>query len=442
MLKRLFDIVLSLISLILLSPFFLAIAVLIKLDSRGPVFFRQVRVGENGRHFQMLKFRSMVEAKDWTGPPLSPKNDPRVTSLGAILRRFKINEFPQLINVLKGDMSFVGPRPEIPEFVKLYGHEQQERILSISPGIVGPAQIHMRNEEELYVEDVDPRQYYMNHILPKKLRIDLDYASSRSFLKDIGYLFQGIMITATGAITRRHFFENAEQIALFACDTFICAFSYFLAYFLRMEGEFPIVEKIILLHTLPYVIIARMAAFTYFGLYATLIRHTSFDELLKVVKGATFSSILIILLTFFIGERSHPRSVFAIDWFILVFLLGGYRLSFKALIDYLKRSKNESKKNILIYGAGNMGDLALRYLRMEGAGKVIAFLDDDVKKMRKSFQGVKVLGGRYDIEALVRLYHVDQILIAMNDIASEDLEHIKSLCEKANVSYEIFALAN
>ena len=89
-----------------------------------------------------------------------------------------------------------------------------------------------------------------------------------------------------------------------------------------------------------------------------------------------------------------------------------------------------------------MGDLALRYLRMEGAGKVIAFLDDDVKKTRKSFQGVKVLGNRHDIEALVRLYHIDQIFIAMNDIASEDLEHIKSLCEKADVSYEIFALAN
>ncbi len=442
MLKRLFDILLSFTGLVLLSPFFLAIAILIKLDSKGPVFFRQVRIGKNGRPFVMLKFRTMMEVGHWTGPPVSPTNDPRVTSLGAVLRRFKINEFPQLINVLKGDMSFVGPRPEIPEFVKLYSHEQREKILSVRPGIVGPSQIHMRNEEELYAQGVDPWQYYMNHILPQKLKIDSDYASNRSLLKDIGYLFGGVMITVTGAITKRHLFENAEQIGLFICDTFICAFSYFLAYFLRMEGRFPPIEKIILLHTLPYVIIVRMATFTYFGLYATLIRYISFSELIKVVKGATFSSILIILLTFFIGERSHPRSVFAIDWFILVLLLGGYRLSFKAVRDYLDRSKDESKKNILIYGAGNMGDLALRYLRMEGAGKVIAFLDDDVKKTRKSFQGVKVLGGRYDIEALVRLYHVDQILIAMNEISPEDLEHIKSLCEKANVSYEIFALAN
>jgi lipopolysaccharide/colanic/teichoic acid biosynthesis glycosyltransferase len=384
----------------------------------------------------------MIDAKHWIGPSLSPKNDPRVTTFGAILRRFKLNEFPQLMNVLKGDMSFVGPRPEVPEFVRLYSREQQEMILSIRPGIVGPTQIHMRNEEELYVEDVEPRQYYMNHILPQKIGIDLDYVSSRSFLKDLRYIVQGVMITMTGAITRRHLFENAEQITLFVCDSCICAFSYFFAYFLRMEGEFPVIEEIILLHTLPYVIIARMVTFTYFGLYGTLIRYTSFDELIKLVKGATLSSVLIIFLTFFIGERSHPRSVFAIDWFILVCVMGGYRLSFKALRDYLSHRKNGSQENILIYGAGNMGDLALRYLRMEGAGKVVAFLDDDPKKTRKRFHGVKILGNRYDIEALVRLYHVDQIYIAMNDIESESLEHIKSLCEKANVSYEIFALAN
>ena len=441
MLKRTFDIFLSLTGLILLSPFFLAIAILIKLDSKGSVFFRQVRIGKNGKPFEMFKFRTMMEAEHWTGPPLSPKNDPRVTDLGAILRRFKINELPQLMNVLKGNMSFVGPRPEIPEIVKLYSHDE-ERILSVRPGIVGPTQIHMRNEEELYREDVDPKHYYMNHILPKKLRIDLEYVNSKSFLKDVGYLLQGVLITITGAITRRHLFENAEQIALFICDTFICAFSYFLAYFLRMEGEFPPIEKAILLHTIPYVIITRMVTFTYFGLYGTLIRYISFDELLKVVKGATFSTILIILLTFLIGERSHPRSVFAIDWFILVCFLGGYRLSFKALKDYVSRSKNVSQKNILIYGAGSTGDLALRYLRMQGNGNVIAFVDDDPKKMRKSFHGLKVVGNRYDIEALVRLYHIDQVFIAKNNMGSEDLEHIKSLCEKANVKYEIFTLAN
>lgn len=414
---------------------------MIKLDSKGPVFYRQVRVGKDQKPFQMFKFRTMVEARHWTGPPLSPKNDPRVTDLGAILRRFKINELPQVVNVLKGDMSFVGPRPEVPEFVKFYSNEQK-KILSVRPGIVGPSQIRMRNEEELYAEDVDPQEYYVNHILPRKLEIDLEYLKNQTFLRDFGYLLWGIWITVSGAITRRHIFENAEQIALFICDSFVCTFSYFLAYFLRMEGELPSVEQTILLHTLPYLIIARMCVFTYFGLYSTLVRYISFDDLIKVIKGATLSSILIILLTFFIGERSHPRSVFAIDWFILVCLLGGYRLSFKTVADHLKREKQGAEKNILIYGVGHMGDIALHYLKSQSIGKVIAFVDDDPKKIRKSFQGVKVLGNRHDIEAIVRLYNIDQIVIATPYSGSDDLEQIKSLCERASVDYEIFTLAN
>jgi lipopolysaccharide/colanic/teichoic acid biosynthesis glycosyltransferase len=439
--KRGFDILLSLVGLILLCPFFMAIAVLIKLDSRGPVFFSQVRIGRSGRPFKILKFRSMMEAKHWTGLSVSPKNDPRVTSFGAILRRFKINEFPQLMNVLKGDMSFVGPRPEVPEFVALYGSEEQ-RILTVRPGIVGPSQVRMRNEEELYAKDIDPKEYYINNILPKKLRIDLEYVNNRSFLKDVRYLVHGAVITITGAITRRHLFENAEQIALFVLDIVLCVFSYFLAYYLRVEGEFSATHKAILLHTMPYVMIARMLALTYFGLYGTLIHYFSFDDAIKILKGAIFSSVLIVLLTFFIGERPHPRSVFVIDWFILVGLLVGYRASYRLLTDYAGRGKKAPKKTILVYGAGNIGDLALRYLRLQDRGNVVGFIDDDPKKTRKRFHGVKVLGNRYDIEALVRLHHVDQICIAMTDIDSEDLEHIKSLCEKAGVSYEIFALAN
>ena len=441
MLKRTLDILLSLIGLIALSPFFLAVAVLIKLDSRGPVFFRQLRIGKDGRPFQMLKFRTMVEAKNWTGPPLSPKNDPRVTIFGSILRRFKINEFPQLVNVLKGEMSFVGPRPEVPEFLEAYSAEQ-ERILSIRPGIVGPSQIHMRNEEELYAEGVDPDEYYIEHILPRKLKIDLEYVEDRSLLKDVGYILHGIMITITGAITRRHLFENAEQIALFIFDSVLCGFSYFFVYYLRMEGTLPPIEKTILLHTMPYVIIVRMLALTYFGLYGSLIRYFSFNEVIKIAKGATFSSICIVLLTFFIGERPHPRSVFVIDWFILVGLLTGYRSLYRVLTDYARNIKRASERNILIYGVGSIGELALRYLRIEGRGKVVAFIDDDPKKMRKSFQGLRVLGNRYDIEALARLYHVHHVLIARNNMPSEDLEHIKSLCEKASVRYEVFTLAN
>jgi lipopolysaccharide/colanic/teichoic acid biosynthesis glycosyltransferase len=432
---------LALLGIILASPLFLIVAILIKLDSRGPVFYRQIRIGRQGIPFQMLKFRTMVEAKNWMGPPLSPRNDPRVTSLGAVLRRFKVNELPQLINVLKGDMSFVGPRPEVQEFVRLYDPDER-LVLSVRPGIVGPSQIHLRNEENLYAEGVDPKQYYIENILPKKIKMDLEYVNHDSFWRDLRYLLQGVGITITGAITRRHLFENMEQIAVFFCDMCLSAFSYFLAYFLRLEGHIPSFERTILLNTLPYVIIIRMLAFTYFGLYGILIRHMSFDDVLRIVKGATISSALIILTTFLIGERWHTRSVFVIDWLILVFMLTGYRLSFKTLKDRLRSNRDEGQENVMIYGAGSLGELALRYLKMRGGSNVVGFVDDDPRKMRKNFHGVKVLGNRYDIEALARLYNVSHVLIAMRGGGCENVEHVKSLCEKASVSCEVFALAN
>ena len=437
MLKRFFDVFLSIIGLILLSPLFLVIAILIKLDSRGPVFFKHTRIGKDGKHFKMLKFRTMVETKEWVGPSLSPKYDPRVTSLGGLLRRFKINELPQLINVLKGDMSFVGPRPEVPEFVRFYSAEER-KVLSVRPGIVGPNQVIMRNEEELYAPGVDVKDYYIRDIMPKKLETDLDYVNNRTFLKDLKYFFLGVMVTITGAIGKRHVFENRSQIALFTIDFFICIFSYFFAYILRLEGRFPPEELATFFHILPYLIIVRMSAFAYIGFYNTLIRYISINDAIKIVKGVTFSTILIIILTIFLGERSHPRSVFFIDWFILMSLLVGSRLSLRILRECIQGKNSEPQKNILIYGAGDMGDLVLRYLRKQNNSQIVGFIDDDPKKRRKYFQGIKVLGDCYDIGALARLYHINEVLVAISNLSRKDLGRIWSLCDKANVKCQTF----
>jgi lipopolysaccharide/colanic/teichoic acid biosynthesis glycosyltransferase len=441
MLKRGFDIILSFVGLILLCPVSVVIAVLIKLDSKGPVFYRQIRIGRDGKPFQMYKFRTMMEVDHWAGPPLSPRNDPRVTTIGSILRRTKLNELPQLMNVLIGDMSFVGPRPEVPEFVKLYDDEEK-RILCVRPGIVGPSQILMRNEEELYEKEVKLERHYVDHIMLDKVKIDLEYVDNRSFWTDLGYLLRGVAITITGAISRRHLFENVEQIELFVCDFFVSALAYFLAYYLRFEGELPAIENAILLQTVPYVVVIRLGVFLYFGVYATLPRFLSSDEVIQIVKGATIGSMLIVLVTFLVGERGHPRSVFVIDWLVLLFIMLGYRVLFKVIRRYQSDNRRSVEEDLLIYGAGGMGDLALRYMRMRGGSRVVAFVDDDPRKMRKSFQGVKVLGTRYDIESLVKLYRIDHVLIAPDNNDVEDINHIKALCEKAGVTYEVFALAN
>lgn len=184
----------------------------------------------------------------------------------------------------------------------------------------------------------------------------------------------------------------------------------------------------------------RMFTFAYLGFYNTLIRYISISDAIKMVKGATISTILIVVLTFFLGERSHPRSVFFIDWFILICLLGGSRLFLRTLREYLQRKKSKPKRNILIYGAGDMGELALGYLRRQNKSQIVGFVDDDPKKRRKYFQGLKILGNRHDIAALAQLYHINEVLVAISNLSRKDLGHIHSLCEKVNVRCEVFRL--
>jgi lipopolysaccharide/colanic/teichoic acid biosynthesis glycosyltransferase len=181
-LKRTFDIVASLLGLIIASPAMLIISVLIKLLMPGPVFFRQYRTGRNGELFMMIKFRTMVINHDPN--TTSVLGDRRVTPLGRFLRRYKLDELPEFWNVLKGDMSMVGPRPDMPEFTdRLSGEEKI--ILKLRPGITGPASIKYAKEEELLAGVPDPVKYNNEVIWPDKVRINLEYYHNRSFLKDM-----------------------------------------------------------------------------------------------------------------------------------------------------------------------------------------------------------------------------------------------------------------
>lgn len=186
--KRLFDIVSSGTGLILLSPVLLFLAIWIKLDSRGPVFYRQVRVGKNGRDFKIYKFRSMRQGADKKGLITVGGRDPRVTRSGYYIRKYKLDEFPQLINVLKGDMSIVGPRPEVRKYVNLYTKEQL-KVLSVKPGITDMASIKYRNENELLEKADDPDRMYVEVIMPDKLKYNLEYIKKQSFLYDMKLAF-------------------------------------------------------------------------------------------------------------------------------------------------------------------------------------------------------------------------------------------------------------
>lgn len=187
--KRLFDIVASACGLLLLSPLFLVVAIWIRLDSKGPVFYRQLRVGRNNKDFRIYKFRSMRIGADSGSLVTIGGNDPRVTRSGYIIRKYKIDELPQLINVLLGDMSIVGPRPEVRHYVN-YWTPSQMRVLDVRPGITDPASIRYRNENELLAQAQDPEDYYINVIMQDKIRLYLEYVDNVSFCNDIKLIFQ------------------------------------------------------------------------------------------------------------------------------------------------------------------------------------------------------------------------------------------------------------
>ncbi|MFT4681463.1 MAG: lipopolysaccharide/colanic/teichoic acid biosynthesis glycosyltransferase [Granulosicoccus sp.] len=182
--KRLFDIVASFFGLMILFPVFIIISILIIVDSGFPIFYRQTRVGRNNVDFRLWKFRSMHTDADKRGLLTVGDRDPRITRMGFFLRKTKLDELPQLINVLVGDMSLVGPRPEVRRYVDYYNDEQM-RVLSIRPGITDNASIKFRNETEILASQDDPEQYYIDHILPEKTALYLKYVDSRSFLGDL-----------------------------------------------------------------------------------------------------------------------------------------------------------------------------------------------------------------------------------------------------------------
>lgn len=192
--KRAFDFIFSFIGLILLSPIFLIISLLIALSSKGGVFYKQTRVGKDNIDFKVYKFRSMIVDADKKGLLSIGKDgrDPRVTKIGYILRKYKLDELPQLINVLKGDMSLVGPRPEVRKYVDLYDDNQKE-ILKVRPGITDIASITFKNENDLLSQSPNPEDYYIQDIMPKKISLSLEYVKTRTLIKDIKLIFKTIL---------------------------------------------------------------------------------------------------------------------------------------------------------------------------------------------------------------------------------------------------------
>ena len=189
---RFFDSILSLVGLVILAPLFIVLSVWIKIDSIGPVFYKQIRVGQNGKDFGLFKFRSMVVDADKKGLITVGGRDPRITRSGYFIRKYKLDELPQLINVLVGDMSLVGPRPEVRKYVELYDDEQN-KVLSVKPGITDYASIEYMDENEILGKSTDPEKTYIEEIMPEKIKYNMKYIKNRSLIEYFKIIFLTVL---------------------------------------------------------------------------------------------------------------------------------------------------------------------------------------------------------------------------------------------------------
>ena len=281
--KRVFDILAALFGLVACSPILVVVALLIKLDSHGPIFFKQIRMGRGFRPFHIFKFRTMIQDSSRQGGPLTVGNDPRITRIGQILRRYKVDELPQLINILKGDMSLVGPRPEVPYYVEMFQTEYQE-ILKVRPGLTDVASLRYM-EEEVVLKNADrPEQEYQTRVLPEKLRLAAIYIHHSSFSFDLAIIMQTLINLFGGkyevfelpelkniekqaesngrASLRRTIIKCRRSIVLFL-DLFLIVFANYLAFWLRFDGDIPEKATMLLLQMLPWLVVIRGVSFPF-----------------------------------------------------------------------------------------------------------------------------------------------------------------------------------
>jgi FlaA1/EpsC-like NDP-sugar epimerase/lipopolysaccharide/colanic/teichoic acid biosynthesis glycosyltransferase len=433
-LRRTLDITASLAGLFLLSPILILLGLAVKLTSKGPVFYRARRVGRQARPFHLLKFRTMVAEADRIGPGLTLDGDSRITRTGQALRAHRLDELPQLWNVLVGDMSLVGSRPEDPRYVAHYTEDQRE-ILKSRPGVTGPAQIAFRNEPERLRHALDPEGVYLREIMPAKLAIDLAYLRRRSVWTDLGILFSTLRIYVGNRI-------------LVVMDIFSLVVSYVLAFAIRFDDirffeifglYWPVFFPLLLI---------KLIVFEAMGLYRRLWRYASVRELLSVVWAVALSSLLcgIFVLVLWLWPADtfvtgFPRSVIVIDAMLTLLLVGGVRFTARWRQETQRPAAARSNaadtgdQPALIVGAGDAGAMAAReMLRNPQLGyHLVGFLDDDPDKLGLRIHGLPVVGALADLPRCVQELQVRQVLIAMPTASGAAVRRVVQLAQSAAV---------
>jgi len=423
--KRLFDIVVSAIGIAILAPVMGGVALLIKLGGDGPVLFKQARVGRGIRLFNILKFRTMVVDAPKLGPGVTIGNDARVTPIGKFLRKAKLDELPQLFNVLRGDMSFVGPRPEIKRYVDVYPEDYSE-ILKVRPGITDLASIVYRDESGLLASANDPERYYVTVVLPDKIRMAKDYVRRSSVIYDLGLIMTTLIVllypksSADRAAQRIGRFRELVSVAL---HVVVFALANAAAFLIRFEPRVPDAEWQRCLAMLPVLLALRLVAFQLAGLHRTLWRYCGTAELQRTGLAAAASSAgLWVLLQLVPGGSDYPRGVILIDLLLCVVTLGALRLARRE--QSRLRTRIPRVRRAVLAASGDVADRVLRAMAGETQSgySMIGVLERDDDRRGTTLHGVPVLGGQSRLGEVIQREDPDEILIAGE--SDEGVRHI------------------
>jgi len=468
--KRLFDLVVASVTLLVLSPLLLAVALLIRLGSAGPAFFRQVRVGRNGRYFRLWKFRTMVVDASRSGPILTETDDPRITRIGRILRRYKLDELPQLLNVVAGDMSLVGPRPELPDLVQHYTPEER-RVLSVRPGITGPTQLAYRHEEVHYPPGVDVVRYYIDHLMHAKLRSDEQYVAQQALLGDCVLLLRTAWlllprrgVPAVPPMTprlpadpmkglRMHnaavLIHPPKPLAIrwtgiqqglgMGIDAALVGVAYLLAYVIRFEGQIPPQESEVMWQSLALVVAMLVGALAVFGVYRRVWRYAGFTDLGRVVAALTVGTLASGTLILLVGLRGHSRLVFVAFWALAVVLVG---LRVGALAFRPRQMHAPHTKGVpsLIVGSGDTAALVINEILRNPAllFRPVGIVSDDALLHGLQIHDVPVVGAVQDLATVVADLKIEQVIIADPQLNGPELKRIIELCTPTLTPVRVF----
>jgi FlaA1/EpsC-like NDP-sugar epimerase/lipopolysaccharide/colanic/teichoic acid biosynthesis glycosyltransferase len=414
--KRLFDIFFSSIGLLVLLPLFAVVAILIKIGIPGPIFSVHKIIGRGLKPFALYKFRTMVEGASKKGLPITTSDDLRVTRIGRFLRKTKIDELPQLINVLKGEMSLVGPRPEVRKYVSRYRKDYRE-ILKIRPGITDIASLTYKNEEELLKDKKDPEEYYIHVILPEKIKLSKEYVRKASFIYDLKLILLTIfklVYPQTTVLKIVNILTPYRRPIVIGIQIIIFMISNYLAFFIRFDGNVSTPYLYLFLKYIPLLLLFRTIFLFTFSLDKGLWRYASVTDLLNIITATSLGSLLFFFsVRYLFVDTFYPRSVYAIDWFLNIFSLGGIRM-FRRLHEK-SDGKRADIKRIIVIGAGDAADMFLRDMEHSSSYtyEVIGLIDDDPRKKGLKIRNVPILGTRKDLLKIIERENPDEFLVAI-----------------------------